>query len=199
MGAVRGDAPCGLRAGVLALVAVCGCGPRSASESDGLVIEPPASWQPADPERSRVPGTPVAAWTGPGGSTLVVYRALPIPGGTPGAMAEDLANRLANLPGVRVLDKRTQTCAGREAAYVEVTAPGTGGALAPSGTGVPLAAQGQALVPTHRVSVGFPREADALWLVWHYPESSQGEVEPLIKTTLATLKVGSTRLATSSY
>lgn len=181
------------------ILAALGCGPRGGPEAEGLVIRPPASWHTADPAKYPQPGSTVAAWTGPQGSTLVAYSALPIPNGTPGAMAEDLANRLTNLPGVRVLDKHTQTCAGREAAYVEVSAPGTGGALAPSGTGVPVAPKGQTLVPTRRISVGFPREADTLWLVWHYPESAKSEVEQDMRATLASLKVGSTRLATSSY
>ncbi len=53
-------------------------------------------------------------------------------------LAEAMGNRLENLPGLKLLVKRSETVAGTQAARVEVTAPGTGDALAPSGLGEPI-------------------------------------------------------------
>ena len=61
-----------------------------------------------------VPGDPLAAWSAERAS-LVVYRGLPIHGGTAEGIAEALANRLTNLPGMRVelktLHRRLQNTA----------------------------------------------------------------------------------------
>ncbi len=57
-----------------------------------------------------VPGTPLAAWSGPDGSSLVAYRTLP--GASPEMLAEALGNRLENLPGLKLLVKRSETLAG---------------------------------------------------------------------------------------
>ena len=48
------------------------------------------------------------------------------PGASAEMLAEALGNRLENLPGLKLLVKRTETVAGIPAARVEVVAPGTG-------------------------------------------------------------------------
>jgi hypothetical protein len=176
-----------------------GVGCRSSVESVQLGIAPSAGWRAAPIASFNVPGTPVAAWSGPQGASLVAYTALPIPRGTAAGVSEDLANLLTNLPGLRVVERRTETWDGHEAARVEVVAPGTGDALAPSGTGTPVAPPGRTLVPTHRVSLAFLRPSDTLWLTWHYPESAHAELAPQIEAMLRTLRVGSVPLASSSY
>ena len=65
-----------------------------------------------NPSRWMVPGKPLAAWTGPDGSSLVIYRTLWVPDGSAKMLAEAIGNRLENLPGLRLLDKRTETIAG---------------------------------------------------------------------------------------
>ena len=65
-------------------------------------VDASESWRPMERTSVPVPGTPLAAWSGPAGgaASLVVYRALPIPDGTARGLAEGLANRLTNLPGI---------------------------------------------------------------------------------------------------
>src|SRR5206468_136750 len=125
---------------------------------------PPASWRRVDPSARMVPGLAMAAWTGPDGSSLVVYRTLPIPGGSAATIAEGLANRLENLPGLHIRVRRTETVAGTTAARVEVVGPGSGDAMAPSGAGTPIAPAGKPLTPTHQVTLGFVRPGDTLYL-----------------------------------
>ncbi|HEV3164631.1 MAG TPA: hypothetical protein VGZ22_11435 [Isosphaeraceae bacterium] len=183
-------------ASVLLLLA-SGC--EATSALTDLTIAPPAGWLPIDPAKAIVPGTPLAAWSGPQGSSLVLYKTLPIPQGTAATVATDFTNRLTNLPGLEVKAQRTETWGGHEAARVEVVAPGTGDALAPSGTGTAIAPKGKTLVPTHRVALAFLRPTDTLWLTWHYPDSASAEIAPQIEATLRSLRLSQAAAASQSY
>jgi hypothetical protein len=172
----------------LAFVLISGCQPAGLMERAGIAFTVPASWRSVEPLASRVPGVPLAAWDGPDGSSLVLYRALPAPGGSPAMIAEGLANRLENLPGLRLVVNRTETIGETTAARVEVVAPGTGNSLAPSGTGPPTAPDGKTLIPTREVTLGFHRPDATLFLTWNTPESSYGRIAPEIKATLETVR-----------
>lgn len=137
-----------------------------------------------------VPGQALAAWSGPEGASLVVYRDLPVPGGSASMIAEALANRLDHLPGLTIRERRTEAVAGTTAARVEVTAPGTGEALAPSGAGTPIAPEGRSLVPTRQVTIGFVRDDATIFLRWHAPESSYERIRADIRATLDSLRLG---------
>ena len=151
-------------------------------------LAPPASWRPVEPTASQVPGVPLAAWTGPDGSSLVLYRTLPAPGGSAKMIAEALANRLENLPELRLVVHRTETVGETTAARVEVVAPGTGDALAPSGTGKPIAPAGKTLIPTREVTLGFHRPDATLFLTWDDPRVVVRRIAPDIKATLETVR-----------
>jgi hypothetical protein len=172
----------------VALSSISGCQPAGPLATAGIALNPPASWRPIEPSASQVPGVPLAAWTGPEGSSLVLFRTLPAPGGSPAMIAEALANRLENLPELRVVVNRTETIGKTTAARVEVVAPGTGNALAPSGTGTPTAPAGTTLIPTREVIVGFHRQNSTLFLTWDSPESSYGRISPEIQATLETVR-----------
>jgi hypothetical protein len=141
----------------------------------------------------------MAEWSGPEGASLVVYRSLRIPEGDAAMIAESLSNRLTNLPELKVVARRVETWGGRPAARVEVIAPGTGSALAPSGTGVPVGPKGSRLVPTRRVVVGIPRATQTLFLMWHAPESAADMLETQIKDVQTRLRLGRERVDSSSY
>ena len=103
-------------------------------------------------------------------------------------LVDALANRLENLPGLLVRERRTETVAGTTAARVEVVAPGTGDTLAPSGLGTPVSPEGKSLIPTHQVTLGFVRPQETLYLTWHIPESSYDRIAPEIQTTLESMR-----------
>jgi hypothetical protein len=176
-----------------------GCTPSAGLGRTGVELTPPVGWKTVAPTTWPVPGTPIAAWSGPGGASLVLYRSLPVPGGRAEALAEGLANRLENLPGLRVVSRGVETVGGLDAARVEAVAPGTGDALAPSGAGTPVAPEGVTLRPTRRVVLLVPRPADTLGLVWHAPEEDTNRLEQQVRSTLATVKIDRGRLTTSSY
>ena len=164
-----------------------------------MVVTVPSGWQSAPANRWEVPGKPVAAWSGPGGSSLVVYRTLPVPGGKVSDLSDGLVNRLENMPGLRVVGWGAETVGGSEAARVEVVAPGTGDAFAPTGTGTPVGPEGVELKPTRRVVVSILRDSDTLTLLWHAPESGAEALSASVRDTLASLKVARGTLSTSTY
>jgi hypothetical protein len=147
-----------------------------------------------------VPGEPLAAWAGPDGSSLSIYRALPDPDGSAEALVTGLANRLDNLPGVQIRERTTEAVAGTTAARVELVGPGTGDALAASGTGTPVAPDDTELVPTRQVTLGFIRPSGTLYLSWHLPESSYERIAPEIRATVKSLRLAASGMqAAYSY
>ena len=130
----------------------------------------------------------------------MLYRTLPSPGMSAAMLVESLANRLTNLPELKIVAKRTEKFGGEPAARVEVIAPGTGDAMAPSGVGTPVAPEGKTLEPTRQVTVGFARSSGPLFLTWHMPESAHARIAPDIEATLGSLKLSpDTRLSSYSY
>lgn len=186
-----------LLAGALLLVA--GCQPPLGLPGAGVKLTLPDGWSSVSPDTWSVPGVPLAAFSGPSGSSLVVYRSLPVPGASADALAEELANRLANNPGVASLEHRTLTVAGREAGRVEVVAPGTGDRLATVSLGVPSVPEGSALVPTRRVVIIVPRAGDTLAFGWHMPEAAAEARLLEIEAALASLEIEDAQLSTSGY
>jgi hypothetical protein len=150
---------------------------------------PPPAWRAVKPSTWIVPGVPMAAWSGPDGSSLVLYRSLPIPDGSARMLGEGLAIRMENLPGTQLLVNQTVEVGGVPAARLELVASGTGDALAPSGLGTPIAPEGKKLISTRRVIVGFVLPGETVYIVWHMPESSREKVAPDIKATLDTLRL----------
>ncbi|MGC8639613.1 MAG: hypothetical protein ACP5XB_07010 [Isosphaeraceae bacterium] len=175
--------------GWLLIVVLGGCEGNTPLEEAGVSLSVPSSWKSVEPQRWEVPGTPLAAWSGPEGSSLVIYQSLPDPGGTARSIAEGRTNLLANLPELSVRVHRTETIAEETAARVEVVAPGSGAALAPSGVGTPLATEGKPLVSTHQVTIGFPRSRGTLFLSWHTPEQAHDRLAPEIGAMLQSLKL----------
>jgi hypothetical protein len=172
---------------------MAGCQPAASLERAGIALQPPRSWQPKNAATWMVPGTPLAAWSGPDGSSLVVYRTLWVPGASTEMLAEALGNRLENLPGLKLLVKRTETIAGVPVARVEVVAPGTGDALAASGIGTPIEPPGKTLIPTRQVTLAFTRPRATIYLTWHMPEGSYDRIEPEMRATLESLRFDSRR------
>ena len=184
-------------AATLALAPGCGTAAPGAAAPD---LKLSGSWKPVDRATYLAPGTRLAAWSGPSGSSLTVYRKLPIPRGTAEQVVASMTNRLTHLPGFEVAAGRVETVAGVPAARVEVVAPGTGSEIAPSGLNKAVAPEGTALVPTREITVGFPRSDGTLFLVWRMPESAREALAPEVEATLAALALPPDRApATSSY
>ena len=112
-------------------------------------------------------------------------------------IGEALANRLVNLPGLTLVAHRTETVGEITAARVEVVAPGTGDALAPTGTGTPIAPEGKTLIPTREVTMGFAKPDATYFLTWNMPESSYSQLSGDIKTTLDSVRFASSGQPTS--
>ena len=105
--------------------------------------------------------------------------------------AEALGNRLDNLPGLKLVVKLRGDRRRRQAARVEVIAPGTGDALAPSGLGEPITPPGKTLLPTREVTLAFARPDHTIYLTWHVPQRSYDRIEPDIRATIQSLRFDS--------
>ena len=181
------------------LAFVAGCSSSDRLESAGVRLRPPAGWKAVPHATWPVTGVPLAAWSGPGGASLVVHRSLPTTDDTAQGLAEGLVNRLENLPGLRVISSGTETVAGAPAARVEVTAPGFGDSLAPTGMGKPVALDGKTLQPTRRVEVTIPRRDDTITLDWHAPEADANALAATVRETLKSLTIRRDRPSTATY
>ena len=170
------------------LAVIPGCNPGTLLERSGVALKPPASWQSVPPTKWLVPGTPLAAWSGPDGSSLVIYRTLWVPDGSAEMLLEAQGNRLENLPGTKLLVKRVETIAGVQAARIELIAPGTGDALVPSGLGEPIKPPDKALMPTRQVTLAFARPTETIYMTWHMPEGAYDRIEPDIRAALESLR-----------
>lgn len=184
---------------VASVVLVLSSGCSETSSRGNYTLSAPEGWTNAPSTGVDVPGRPLQVLKGPSDAVLVVYQSLPIPSPNADALSRDLANRLINLPGLRLVVRDVKQVRGRRAAWVEVVAPGTGHALAPSGTGVPKADDRRALVPTRQVQVGIPREADTLWMRWTFPESAEKAIRPQIVDTLEDIRLSDPVVATQTY
>jgi hypothetical protein len=172
---------------------IAGCGAKTPLNLAGIALSPQEPWHAQNRTTWMAPGTPLAAWSGPDGSSLVAYRTLWVPGGSAEMLAEALGNRLESLPELKLLVKRTETVAGVPAARVEVVAPGTGDALAASGLGSPVSPPGKTLIPTRQITLAFNRTSGAIYLTWHVREGSYDRIEPEIGNMLQSLKFDSSR------
>ena len=173
----------------LATMLTIGCGPVDPATRAGVVVDPPAGWTRLIADAPRAPGRLLGAWSGPDGSSLVVYRVLPPPDADPSAPGVDLANRLSNLPGLGPVSVAPATVGGRPAARVEAVGPGDGASLAPSGLGVARLPGGATPVPTRRVAVAVAGRDALIWLVWHLPESRRSALIPQVEATLKSARV----------
>ncbi|MDB5352971.1 MAG: hypothetical protein JWN86_4218 [Planctomycetota bacterium] len=178
--------------------AICGCTNRTPLDRAGISeLNPPTSWKRVDSKRFLVPGTALASWTGPDGASLVVFRGLPAPRVNASGLLKEQTVRLENLPEMRIVNATTIKLAGIDAAKLTMVAPGTGDSLAATGLGKATPLEGKSLMPTRRTSLGIPREADTLWLVWHYPEAMESKFGPQIDDMIRGLAIHNP--ASSSY
>lgn len=173
------------------LIGAPGCGSQGPLEEAGVNLALPAAWRPVAASSVLVPGELLAAWKGPEGASLVVYRTIPIPGADPRALGTELANRLGNLPDCKVVDQSAVKIGDVRGVRVEVVGPGTGDALAASGMGTPNVPKGGTLVPTRRVSVAVPRGADTVWVDWHFSDEAKQRVTPLVEQILKGVQIQS--------
>ncbi|AMV38525.1 hypothetical protein [Planctomyces sp. SH-PL62] len=195
----RRDVGIGIVASVLILFG-SGCDLSSTAPTAAPPLALSGAWKPVDRSTWLAPGVRLAAWSGPSGSSLTVYRKPPIPEGTAEQIVESMVNRMTHLPGFQVVERRVETIAGVPAARVEIVAPGTGSEIAPSGLNAAVAPPGATLTPTREITVGFARSEGALFLVWRMPESARDAVAPEVDSTLAALALPPDRTpATSRY
>ncbi len=170
---------------------ISGCVGTNTESDARLILEPGSSWEPVDRQTYLVPGTPLAAWSGPGPSALIVYRTLPVPQGSAETSRTELSNRLLNLPELEIVVDQLESHWDLEVARVEVVAPGSGTRIAPTGLGRPIL-DGVELIPTRRGEIILDQRGRRLHICWIYPESEHEQLGPLVEDLLrsSTLQTG---------
>ncbi len=160
----------------------CQASPEELARAQAARVSVPPGWTPAAPSVSvpSVPGVRLAAWSGPDGAALILYRTLPIPEARPSALARELANRLTNLPGVRVIRPDPSGTNPDTHALVEVLGPGNSTGMAPSGLGEPRSAAGGPLVPTRQLTAVQTAAEQTLWLTCIYPDAAHDRLGPVV-------------------
>ena len=130
------------------MIACVGCQPAGSLGIPGIELTPPMTWHRIESTAGDGPRGLPGGLVGSGGLDAGHLPDVTRPGGFGVQQSPTvLANRLENLPGLRIRDRRTETVGGTTAAQVEVVAPGTGDALAPSGVGTPIAPAGEVAGP----------------------------------------------------
>ncbi len=187
--------------GLILLASIAsGCQPIGPLEGAGVGLSVPDGWKSVEPTRWQVPGRALAAWAGPDGSSFVMYQGLPTPRGSAATAAEGLVNRLTNLPELRILDRKEESLAGVPSVRIDLSAPGFGDAIAPSGVGVPMATEGKTLIPTRQATIVVSRNRGPLFLTWHAPESAWPRIDADIQSTLGKFSLAAdSPTAYSSY
>jgi hypothetical protein len=176
-----------------------GCTRSTPLERSGFSLKVPHGFQSSPVKNHPVPGRPLAAWKGPSGSALIVYKTLPVPDVSPASYVVALANRLENLPGVQVVSQDVDKIAGLDAARVYAVAPGDGGSFAPSGTGTPVSLSGKELIPTRLLTLAFLRPADTLCVAFYCPEAEYKSLRPAWEAIRKSMTLEGGSLETSSY
>ncbi len=179
------------------LVILAGCGNGTALEREGIAIQVPQEWEPMAVTTWPVPGTVLAAWRGPGRSSLVIYTSLAIPNPNRDALGVETYHRLVNLTGLKVNSPEKVIIDGNPAVRLDVEGPGSGDQFASSSTGKALAHEGSALEQTHRVLISIPRQGTTIHLVWHAPVTSVGGLKSAVDATLAGLRLRADRASQS--
>jgi len=175
------------------LLFLAGCG-EDARARHGYRVSVPAAWEPwRQPPAPVVPGEVLEAYGVPAAGTrgsLVVFRSGYVPETTAGQLLAATHYLLLNLPSLEIKAEREITVGGKPAVLVEVVADGTGGALAPTGLGKPVAPPRESLIRTRRVWVRVPRgpEDGMLEVFFHVPESEYERFAGAWSEVLASLR-----------
>jgi hypothetical protein len=189
-------APARGRLALAVLLVLSGCGESAPLKRAGISgLSPSSEWKPVARTTYSVPGRALAAWSGPNNASFVVYETLPGPKTEAATLEKELLVRLENLPGLTVHDHRIREIGGSKAAWVDLTVPGFGDTMAPSGLGKAVATEGRALIPTRRLVAAVATPSRNLWFLWHSAEGEAGNLLKQAEAMLATMQITEERPA----
>ncbi|MBI4606407.1 MAG: hypothetical protein HY721_30960 [Planctomycetes bacterium] len=190
---MRGAAVALLPCAVASLALAVGC-QRDPRTAHAYSLAAPVGWKPWSAGAPPVvPGRVLEAWESPAGpapGSLVVFRSGYLPETTAEQLLVQTRYLLLNLPGLELKAEKVVEAGGRKAALVEVAAPGSGAALAPTGTGKPVSPTGAPLIPTRRLWLRIPREPElgTLELLFHGSEAEEARLRPAWEAVIASLR-----------
>ncbi len=178
------------------IISLHGCSASDPLSMHGVQVRIPEGWSPYAPGAEVFAGERLASFKCTSAS-IDFYRTLRVPGAKASNLGRDQVTRIENLPGYTIVSEEVRQVGGLEASVVEITAPGDGFSWAPSGLGKPVIPPTTTPILTHRLAVGFPRQADTLWIVCHYADAAKARFE--IDAILKTVAIADAPIRSSSY
>lgn len=146
----------------------CGAPAGSPAAAAARPIVLPDDWRAIPAESIAVPGDPLSAWEGPKGARLVCYRTMFAPGAKPLSLANELAARLLNEPGLEAPRAEVRHAGQTEVGCVTArVVPG-----------------GRQQSTRTRFWACLPKPDGVVWLRWDYPTDSEVELAPTIAKAL---------------
>ena len=138
-----------------------------------------APWTSARLEDYSVPGVPRAAYSQPGGTSIVAFIQEPGKAYEPRFLVDESAKAMEKSLGATVLQKEVRPVDGKQAMWLVLEGKGTGGAI-----------DGKGAVKTSQHWVAIPREKDVLVLLLTSPSDSFKANQQSFEQAIKTLVVG---------
>jgi hypothetical protein len=148
------------------------------------VTEP---WKNARLLDYTVPGVARAAYSRPGGASIVLFVQEPGTAFEPRFLVDESAKSMEKNLGATVREKDVRSVAGKKAMWLVVEGNGTGGAI-----------DGQGVVKTTQHWVAIPREKDIIVALLTSPTSEFAENRKTFEESIKTLVVGGKQTAAQS-
>lgn len=149
----------------------------AAAETEAFDLEPPEGWEAVELSRLTVPGEALAAWSPDGVTGLAVFMQRPGQSFDAATVLERSVGAAEKVPTLTVETREVRQVAGREAMWLVMTGPGTGGSI------------GQGEVPTTQHWVAIPRGEEILVFLLTTPKAEYDARLEELEAVLATLEL----------
>lgn len=135
-------------------------------------------WQQAPLRNYTVPGAIRCAWSGPNGSSIVVFVQEPGVPVSPRAILDSSVKAQKESLGATVSAEEVRDIAGKQAMWMVVTGKGTGGAI-----------DGKGATQTTQHWVAVPRQRDVLVFLLTCPAPEYARLQKSFESAVASLKL----------
>lgn len=177
---------------LMALVILTACGSDNRSKH-GYEFDAPAGWLEWSGEPLTVPGTILEAYripTATASGSFVIFRSLYMPETSAAQLLVQRKYLVLNLPSLELHEAKELTVGGKPAAFLEMTATGTGSSLLPTSLGKIVLPEDRKAMPTRRIWISIPRDQQGgtLEILFHCPENELDKLRSAWELALESFK-----------
>ncbi len=178
------------RLGRTALLTLLAAAPAFAADDAGtykdekyqFTLKVAKPWTSAQLAGYTVPGVARAAWSGEKNSSIVVFVQEPGKDFSPRFLLDASAESMKAKLAAKIVAQEIRSVGGMKAMWLIVSAPGTGGAIIPSGQ-----------VDTTQHWVAIPREKDIVVVLLTTPTDGYEALKPSFEKTVADFEIQGTQ------